>query len=164
MVSVISPALSAASRSDRSESVRATGVLLLVIPAGTRRDSRRWPTRWWTLKPTYTRSRDANLLPGSFVPDPVFRRLRDLTRYRRRLVEAHTAEAHRLTKVLEDVGTKLDSVACKTLTLSGRRMIEALCDGERDPVVLADLAMRWLRSKIPNCGSPSSVASMTTTR
>lgn len=104
------------------------------------------------------------LLRGSFVPDPVFRRLRDLTRYRRRLVEAHTAEAHRLTKVLEDVGTKLDSVACKTLTLSGRRMIEALCDGERDPVVLADLAMRWLRSKIPNCGSPSSVASMTTTR
>lgn len=38
------------------------------------------------------------LLRGSFVPDPVFRRLRDLTRYRRRLVEAHTTESHRLTR------------------------------------------------------------------
>src|SRR5262245_47711196 len=49
MVSVNSPAFSAASSSDRSDSVRATGVLLFVIPAGTRRDSRRWPTTWWTL-------------------------------------------------------------------------------------------------------------------
>ncbi len=143
MVSVISPALSAASRSDRQESVRATGVLLLVIPAGTRRDSRRWPTRWWTLKPTYTRSRDAN---------------------GRWLRSQGELDAVGIEGTGEDAGTKLDNVACKTLTLSGRRMIEALCDGERDRVVLADLAMRWLRSEIPNCGSPSSVASMTTTR
>ena len=69
---------------------------------------------------------ECGLLRGSFVPEPGFRRLRDLTRYRRRLVETRTRESHRLTKVLEDAGIKLDSVASKTLTVSGRRMIEAL--------------------------------------
>ena len=92
---------------------------------------------------------ECGLLRASFVPEPGFRRLRDLTRYRRRLVETRTRESHRLTKVLEDAGIKLDSVASKTLTVSGRRMIEALCEGERDPEVLAELAMRKLRSKIP---------------
>lgn len=92
---------------------------------------------------------ECGLLRPSFVPEPVFRRLRDLTRYRRRLIEAHTRESQRLTKVLEDAGIKLDSVASKTLTVSGRRMIEALCAGERDPDVLAELAMRKLRNKIP---------------
>ena len=48
-MSVTSPALSAASRSFRSESVRVTARLLLRIPARTRRRSRRWPTQWWTL-------------------------------------------------------------------------------------------------------------------
>ena len=89
------------------------------------------------------------LLRGSFVPEPRFRRLRDLTRYRRRLVESHTRESQRLTKVLEDAGIKLDSVASKTLTKSGRKMIAALCAGERDPEVLAELAMARMRRKIP---------------
>jgi transposase len=92
---------------------------------------------------------ECGLLRGSFVPEPLFRRLRDLTRYRRRLVEAHTAESNRLGKVLEDAGIKLDSVASSVLTLSGRRMIQALCEGERDPQVLADMALRRLRGKIP---------------
>jgi transposase len=92
---------------------------------------------------------ECGLLRGSFVPEPAFRRLRDLTRYRRRLVEAHTAESYRLTKVLEDAGIKLDSVASKTLTLSGRRMIAALCEGERDPEVLAEMALRRMRAKRP---------------
>jgi transposase len=92
---------------------------------------------------------ECGLLRASFVPDPVFRRLRDLTRYRRRLVEALTTESHRLTKVLEDAGIKIDSVASKALTVSGRRMVEALCDGERDPEALAELALGRLRSRIP---------------
>jgi len=93
---------------------------------------------------------ECGLLRASFVPEPWQRQLRDLTRYRRRLVEAHTAEQHRLTKVLEDAGIKLDSVACKTLTVSGREMIGALCAGERDPVVLADMARTRMRAKIPD--------------
>ena len=50
------------------------------------------------------------LLRGSFVPPRVIRELRDLTRYRKRLVQAHTSEGQRIAKILEDAGIKLDSV------------------------------------------------------
>ena len=51
------------------------------------------------------------LLRGSFVPPAPIRELRDLTRYRKRLIQAHTAEVQRVQKSLEDAGIKLDSVA-----------------------------------------------------
>ncbi len=68
------------------------------------------------------------------------RELRDLTRYRKRLIQTHTAERQRVQKVLEDAGIKLDSVASDVLGVSGRAMLAALLAGERDPDVLADLA------------------------
>jgi transposase len=40
-------------------------------------------------------------------------------------------------------------VACEITGVSGRAMLEALINGQRDPVVLADLAKRQLRKKIP---------------
>lgn len=91
---------------------------------------------------------ECGLLRASFVRDPVFRKSRDLTRNRRRQVEAHTRESQRLTKVLEDAAISLDSVESKTLTVSGRTMIEALCDGKRDPAVLTDMARTRMRAKI----------------
>jgi transposase len=92
---------------------------------------------------------ECGLLSGSFVPPPVIRELRDLTRYRTRLVQDGARETLRVQKVLEDAGIKLSSVATETLGVSGRAMIEALIAGERDPEVLADLAQRRLRKKIP---------------
>jgi len=89
------------------------------------------------------------LLRGSFVPPPAIRELRDLTRYRKRLVQAHTAECQRIQKTLEDAGIKLDSVASDVLGVSGRAMLRALVAGERDPEVLADLSRGQLRKKIP---------------
>ena len=89
------------------------------------------------------------LLRGSFVPPPVIRELRDLTRYRKRLIQAHASEEQRIHKTLEDAGIKLDSVASDVLGVSGRLMLNALVAGERDPERLADLAKRRLRSKIP---------------
>jgi len=89
------------------------------------------------------------LLRGSFVPPPAIRELRDLTRYRKRLVQAHTSECQRIQKTLEDAGIKLDSVASDVLGVSGRAMLAALVTGERDPHVLADLAKGTLRRKIP---------------
>jgi transposase len=89
------------------------------------------------------------LLRSSFVPPPAIRELRDLTRYRKRLVQAHTAEAQRIQKTLEDAGIKLDSVAAEVLGVSGRAMLAALVAGERDPAVLAELARGTLRKKIP---------------
>jgi transposase len=89
------------------------------------------------------------LLRSSFVPPPAIRELRDLTRYRKRLVQQHTAECQRVQKALEDAGIKLDSVASDVLGVSGRAMLRALIAGERDPEVLADLARGVLRKKIP---------------
>jgi transposase len=89
------------------------------------------------------------LLRGSFVPPAVIRQLRDLTRYRKRLIQAHSAEGQRVQKTLEDAGIKLDSVAADVLGVSGRAMLAALVGGERDPQVLAELARGRLRSKLP---------------
>ena len=92
---------------------------------------------------------EAGLLAGSFVPPPEIRRLRQVTRYRKRLVQLRTGEVQRVEKTLEDAVVKIGAVASKTLTKSGREMIEALIAGERDPEALADLAKARLRAKIP---------------
>jgi transposase len=89
------------------------------------------------------------LLRGSFVPPRSIRELRDLTRYRKRLVQAHTSEGQRIEKVLEDAGIKLGAVASDVLGVSGREMLRALIAGERDAEVLAGLAKGRLRKKIP---------------
>jgi transposase len=89
------------------------------------------------------------LLRGSFVPPPPLRELRDLTRYRKSLIQERTREANRLHKVLEDAGIKLATVATDILGVSGRDMLHALVAGTTDPQVLADLARGTLRKKLP---------------
>jgi transposase len=89
------------------------------------------------------------LVRPSFIPPKPFRQLRDLTRYRRVVIEERGRESQRLHKVLEDAGIKLSSVTSKVLTKSGREMIEALIAGQRDPNVLAEMAKGKMRSKIP---------------
>jgi transposase len=89
------------------------------------------------------------LVRGSFVPPAPIRELRDLTRYRKALIQEQTREANRLHKVLEDAGIKLASVASDVLGVSGRAMLEALVVGTTDPDVLADLARGALRKKLP---------------
>jgi transposase len=89
------------------------------------------------------------LVRGSFVPPTEIQDLRDLTRYRAELAQAQNRVANRIQKVLEQANIKLSSVACDTLGVSGRRMIEALIAGENDPKNLADLAQKRLRQRIP---------------
>ncbi len=89
------------------------------------------------------------LLRGSFVPPAAIRELRDLTRYRKRMIQAHSSEVQRVQKTLEDAGIKLGSVASDVVGVSGRAMLRALVGGERDPEVLAELAKGRLRVKIP---------------
>jgi transposase len=92
---------------------------------------------------------EADLVDGSFVPPRAIRELRDVTRYRRRICEQQGQELQRLQKLLEDAQVKLDSVVSDINGVTSRRILQALCDGERDPEVLADLAVRKLRRKIP---------------
>jgi transposase len=89
------------------------------------------------------------LLRGSFVPPAAIRELRDLTRYRKRLIQARSGEGQRIAKTLEDAGIRLGSVASDVLGASGRAMLRALIAGERDPEVLASLARGTLRAKTP---------------
>jgi transposase len=87
------------------------------------------------------------LLRGSFVPEKPQRELRELTRYRRRLIQQHAQAENRIHKVLEGANIKLSSVASDVLGVSGRAMLEALVRGEQDPAVLANLAKGRLKSK-----------------
>jgi hypothetical protein len=88
------------------------------------------------------------LVKASFVPPAPIRALRDLTRTRTIITRERAREIQRLEKLLE-AGIKLSSVASQITGVSGRAMLEALIDGQRDPAVLADLARRRMRSKIP---------------
>jgi transposase len=87
------------------------------------------------------------LLRASFIPPRPIRELRELTRYRKRLIQERAREAARLHKVLESANIKLGTVATDILGASGRQMIKALIAGERDPAVLAELAKGALRLK-----------------
>jgi transposase len=92
---------------------------------------------------------EAGLLRGSLVPPKPIRALRTLTRYRKAQIKERQREANRLHKVLEDTGIKLDCVASDILGVSGRAMLEALCQGTTDPELLAELARGRLRKKLP---------------
>jgi transposase len=89
------------------------------------------------------------LLRGSFVPPAPIRELRDLTRYRKSLIQERAREANRVHKLLEDAGIKLATVARDVLGTSGRAMLEALVQGTRDPAILAELARGRMRAKLP---------------
>ena len=84
----------------------------------------------------------------SFVPPKPIRRLRDLTRYRRSLIRDRTREKQRLEKLLEDAQIKLSVVVSDMFGVSGRAILAALIDGQRDPQVLAEMARGRLRAKI----------------
>ncbi|MEZ4428283.1 MAG: IS110 family transposase [Nannocystaceae bacterium] len=88
------------------------------------------------------------LIRASFVPPEPIRRLRDLLRYRRKLVQARTAERNRLLNVLEQANIKLACVASDVFGVSGMRMLEAMSHGESDPRKLAALALGRLRAKL----------------
>ena len=87
------------------------------------------------------------LLQASFIPDRAQRELRELTRYRRSLVQERSRAANRIQKLLEGANIKLASVATDVLGVSGRAMLAALASGEEDPQVLAGLAKGRLREK-----------------
>ncbi len=87
------------------------------------------------------------LLRASFIPPPFIRELRDLTRYRKTLIQQRAAEANRVQKLLESANIKLGLVATDILGASGRAMLQALVRGERDGAVLAELAKGTLRQK-----------------
>jgi transposase len=90
---------------------------------------------------------ERGMLRPSFVPPREIRELRDYTRLRTDLTEERSRHVQRVEKLLEDALIKLSSVATNIMGKSGRAMIEALIAGERDPDVLAELALGKMRPK-----------------
>ena len=88
------------------------------------------------------------LIRKSFVPPKWQRALRDLTRYRRKLVEAQASERNRLQRLLETCNVKLASVASDVFGKSGRDILRALIRGEASPEQMARLAKGRLRQKL----------------
>ena len=91
---------------------------------------------------------ERGMISSSFVPPEPIRRLRTHTRYRRHLTQARTAEKQRVEKLLEDGHLKLSSIISDIHGVSGRDMLDALVTGERNPMVLAQLARGTMRAKI----------------
>jgi transposase len=80
------------------------------------------------------------LIKSSFVPDQPTQQLRDLLRTRKQFVGERSSHIQRIQKTLEDANIKLDSVITDIMGFSGRRIIQALIDGQAAPGELAKLA------------------------
>lgn len=88
------------------------------------------------------------LIKGSFIPPKPIRELRDLTRYRQKLIQQKSSELNRLQKFLEDANIKLSSVVSDIHGQSAREMIRHLIQNDLDPKEMANLARSRLRSKL----------------
>src|SRR6185503_17353529 len=91
----------------------------------------------------------SGLIRPSFVPPKPLRELRELLRYRRKLVESRTAERNRLLKLLESANIKLASVASDVFGVSGMAMVRAIVQEEATAETLAGMAKGLLRKKLP---------------
>ncbi|MGH9900236.1 MAG: IS110 family transposase [Pyrinomonadaceae bacterium] len=87
------------------------------------------------------------LLRASFIPPAEIRELRELTRYRQTLVKEQAAVANRIQRLIESGNIRLGQVASDVLGVSGRAMLKALAEGERDAAKLAALAKGSLKQK-----------------
>ena len=88
------------------------------------------------------------LIQPNFVPPQPIRDLRQITRYRRKLVQMRTASQLRVEKLLQTTNIKLSSVASEIFGVSGRSMLASLARGTTDPVKLAALAKGTLKKKL----------------
>lgn len=79
----------------------------------------------------------AGLLKASFVPPCHQRELRDLTRYRRKVIQMISANKNRIIRVLEDGNVKLSTVLSDTNGSTAVKLIDMLCDGK--PLTLEDV-------------------------
>ena len=87
------------------------------------------------------------LVRASFVPAEGQHELRTLTRTRKQLVREQTRHVQRIQKTLTEANIRLDSVISDIMGSNGRRMIEAMIKGMRDPGKLAALADKRLKAK-----------------
>jgi len=89
------------------------------------------------------------LVAPSYLPPAEQAELRELTRFRTKVVSNRNRCTNRIVKQLEGSGIKLASVCSDPLGKSARAMLEALLEGNKTVDEIADLARGKLRAKIP---------------
>lgn len=80
------------------------------------------------------------LLTGSFLPREGVAKVRTFYRHRLSLIELSAKMSNKMQKALRLMNVRLDVALCDITGKSGRRIIEAILDGERDGKNLAELA------------------------
>ena len=79
----------------------------------------------------------AGLLKPSYIPPKEQRELRDLTRYRKKLIQDIASNKNRIIRILEDCNVKLSSVLSSTSGVTATKLIDKLCEG--NPVTMQDI-------------------------
>jgi len=74
----------------------------------------------------------SGLLKGSFIPPCDIRNLRDLVRYKKKVIAQASSEKNRIIKILEDANIKLSSVLSNVDGAVGTKIINSLIDGNAD--------------------------------
>lgn len=82
----------------------------------------------------------AGLLKGSFIPPKKIRELRDLVRYKTKLIHQRTQEKNRILKTLEDANIKISSVLSDVFGATGTQITDAIINGEKNEKKLASMA------------------------
>jgi len=95
----------------------------------------------------------AGLLKGSFIPPRVVRDIRDLTRYKRRIIEQISSEKNRIHKFLEDANIKLSSVVSSLSGVVATKIINAMIGGEDDIKELVKLRHGKMNATIEELSS-----------
>jgi transposase len=88
------------------------------------------------------------LLKASYIPEAPQRNLRDMVRYRTKLIQDRSSEINRVQKALEDANIKLTAVVSDVMGASARDMLTQIMAGNDDPQSIAQLARGRMRSKI----------------
>jgi transposase len=89
------------------------------------------------------------MIRPSFVPSRGLRKLRDLTRRRRKIIGNAVSERNRVEKVLQDANVKLSSALSDIFGVSRQLMLESMLDGQAKPEEVAAFAQRRAKQKIP---------------
>ena len=84
----------------------------------------------------------SGLIEGSFVPPTAMRDLRDLTRYRKKLIQNATAEKNRMHKILQDANIKLSSYISDLFGVSGRNILQMIINGEVITISLLEQCLK----------------------
>lgn len=80
------------------------------------------------------------LLPPIFITEDFSTKIRSLVRLRKTLIEDSASYIRRIQKTLRGINVRIDVAITDTHSVSGIKMLKAICAGEENPEVLAELA------------------------